>query len=56
MSNFEKITESPTALAEVLAEAVDNINCDNCPAQSICHGCIVDCNQAIKRWLNSEAD
>lgn len=55
MTNFERITQSESALADWLSE--HKIHCVTCPLWKECLFGDTDesCNQLIEDWLKSEA-
>jgi len=52
-NNFERVTESPEALAELMNDCAD---CNNCPVteKSVCKYKYENCKEAWFDWLNEE--
>ena len=52
-TNFDRITASPEALAEVMVVCAD---CNNCPVteKSVCKYKYENCKEAWFEWLNEE--
>lgn len=55
MTNFERITESPEALAGLMLDCAD---CNNCPItdKSVCKYKYENCEEAWVEWLKQEGD
>ena len=55
MTNFESITATPEALAEVMVVCAD---CNNCPVteKSVCKYKYENCKEAWVEWLKQESD
>ena len=53
-TNFERVTESPEALAELMNDCAD---CNNCPVteKSVCQYKYKNCKEAWVEWLNEES-
>ena len=53
MTNFESVTSSPEALAELMQDCV---NCDDCPVteKSVCQYKYENCKEAWLEWLKQE--
>ena len=53
-TNFDRITVSPEALAEVMVVCV---NCDDCPItdKSLCKYKYENCKEAWVKWLKKES-
>ena len=55
MTNFESITATPEALAELMQDCV---NCDDCPItdKSVCEYKYESCKEAWVEWLKQESE
>ena len=53
-TNFQRITASPEALAELMQNCV---NCDDCPItdKSVCKYKYENCKEAWVKWLKQES-
>ena len=54
-TNFDEITASPEALAEIMFDCAD---CNNCPItdKSVCQYKYENCKEAWVEWLKQESD
>lgn len=54
VTNFDRITESPEALAELMNDCAD---CNNCPIteKSVCKYNYENCKEAWLEWLKQES-
>lgn len=57
MTNFEKITAIPEAMAQWITELIDDseLQCYQCPA-CLCDERRVHCEESFSAWLKQEAE
>lgn len=60
MTNYEKITETTQALAEVIKDCQEIYYCGQCPAYDYCRDLSgmepSDCYAMIREWLEQEVE
>lgn len=55
MTNFDKNTESPEALAKLIFGIIKNSEVCQCPAFTYCNGTGgINCEQTLIKWFNQE--